>query len=45
MSYQAPMLLAKGIPTRNVIYHLLENSSFTVLAAREDISQDGRNGQ
>ncbi len=36
---EAPLALAKGAHTGNVIHDLLENISFTALAQREDISQ------
>ncbi|WP_428355559.1 exodeoxyribonuclease V subunit beta [Methyloprofundus sp.] len=36
---QAPIALAKGAHTGNVIHDLLENISFTTLAGREEISQ------
>ncbi|NOQ13080.1 MAG: exodeoxyribonuclease V subunit beta [Methyloprofundus sp.] len=39
LAEQAPLALAKGAHTGNVIHDLLENISFTALAAREDISQ------
>ena len=39
LAEQAPLALAKGAHTGNVIHDLLENISFTTLAAREEISQ------
>ena len=39
LAEQAPLALAKGAHTGNVIHDLLENISFTTLAGRDEISQ------